>query len=137
MEKFYQLANNISIFTGIVSAIFSIVAGWNSWRVNQKLKHEQQRKNKKIKIKLVCGSKNYELPVEVRRAEFSRAEVLGLLGMIPLRDKEQKKFFLGYLNTSDFRSRFNEILEGSNDTILQISCNEEEYNQFDFDNIQK
>jgi hypothetical protein len=136
MGDFHDVMDIINVCLGIGSVIFSCVAGCNSWQVNRKLKREQRRQNKKVKIKLVCGSKNYELPVEVRRAEFSRAEVLGLLGMIPLRNKEQKNFFLGYLNTSNFRSRFNEILEGSNDTILQISCNEEEYNQFDFDNIQ-
>jgi hypothetical protein len=132
MEKLYQLANIISI----ISTVFSILAWINSWQVNRRLKREQRRQNKKIKIELICGSKSYELPGEIRRAEFSRAEVLGLLGMIPMKVKGQR-FVLGYLNTPKFRFRFNEILEGGNDTILQISCNEEEYNQFEFDNIQK
>lgn len=121
---------------GVIGALFSIVAGVYSFKVNQQLKKEKLRQNKKIPVQLVYGSKTYELPVGIRRAEFSRSEVLGYLGMLPMKDKGNR-FSVGYLNTAQFFFRLNEILEGNGDSTLQIPCTEMEFNQFDLDAVQK
>jgi hypothetical protein len=75
------------------------------------------------------------LPIELRRAELTRAEILGRIGMIPMKEKG-KRFSLEYLNTSKFLRRINEIIEGHGDSDLVIPCTEEELNQFDYRKIQ-
>ena len=83
----------------------------------------------KISVVLSYGVEKLELPVEIRRKEFSRAEILGRIGMIPLK-KTGKRFSLGYLNSVEFLKQINQINEGDGDSILTIPCNETEFSQF-------
>lgn len=63
----------------------------------------------KITVILNHGAKKLELPVEMRRSEFSRAEILGRIGMIPTTEKG-KRFSLKYTNTREFLQQINQIL---------------------------
>ncbi len=60
----------------------------------------------------------------------STAEILGRIGMIPVKDKGER-FKLTHLNTREFLRRVNEIVEGDNDTTLSIPCAKDEFEQFD------
>jgi hypothetical protein len=60
----------------------------------------------------------------------TRAEVLGRIGMIPMKQKGQR-FSLKYLSKPDFLKQINQIAAGKGENVLTISCNKEELEQFD------
>lgn len=97
--------------------------------LRNELELEQKRQEQKITVTLNNGGSRLELPVELRRAEFSRAEILGRIGMIPMKEKG-KRFSLNYLNSPDFLRQINQILAGEKDAILIIPCDESEFTQF-------
>ncbi len=68
--------------------------------------------------------------MELRRAELTRAEILGRLGMIPMKTKGSR-FSLSYLNKPEFLAQINQIMDGSGDAVLTIPCTQEEFEQFD------
>ncbi|MCI5145664.1 MAG: hypothetical protein D3923_09060 [Candidatus Electrothrix sp. AR3] len=86
--------------------------------------------SKRVSIVLQCGGEKIELPLELRLADFSRMELLGRIGMLPLK-KTGRRFTIGYLHTSDFLCKINEIRESVEDGTLIIPCTEEELQQFD------
>jgi len=58
------------------------------------------------------------------RAEITRAEILGRLGMILMKLR-------GCRFSPEFLRRLNEIIQGSEDTVLTIPCTQQEFEQFD------
>jgi hypothetical protein len=99
--------------------------------LHRELELEQKRQEQKISVILQNGARQrLELPVELRRAELTRAEILGRIGMTPMKERG-KRFSLEYLNTSDFLRQINQILASDNNSILTLPCNESEYAQFD------
>jgi hypothetical protein len=115
---------------GILGGIFALFAWLQSREVSKQLAAERHRKDKKIRVVLSYGGDELELPVEIRRADFTRAEILGRLGMIPMKEKGQR-FVLTHLNTPEFLRRINEIADGSEASTLSIPCTREEFKQFD------
>jgi hypothetical protein len=126
MEWFSGTADTISI----LGATFAFFAWKQALRLRREFEQEQQRQNRKVTVVLQSGADRLELPVELRRAELTRAEILGRLGMIPMKVKGQR-FSLGYLYTSEFLRQINDILASSGDAILTIPCKEDEFAQFD------
>jgi hypothetical protein len=122
--------NNAAGISSIFGALFSLFAWINTWCLHRKISQEQRRKNKKVTVILQNGADCLELPVELRRAELTRAEILGRLGMIPMKVKGQR-FSLGYLNTPEFLRQINDISASNGDCILTIPCKEEEFSQFE------
>jgi hypothetical protein len=115
----------------ILSVLFSLLAWLKAKRIHKELIKEQQRQNKKIKVILNYGDKKLELPMELRRVELTRAEILGRLGMIPMKGKGQQRFSLGYINKPEFLQQINNIAVSDGEFILTIPCNEDEFSQFD------
>lgn len=111
---------------GILGALFALLAWLQSRRVRQHLEREQQRQNRKVIVVLQHGGERLELPVELRRAEVTRAEILGRLGMI----RSGQRFDLAYLNNADFLRQINAIIDGSGDALVTIPCTKEEFEQF-------
>jgi len=126
--QWISLASDI---IGVLGGIFALLAWIQSFRIREELKHEKQRINKKVKVILSHGKDAIELPVELRRAELSRAEILGRIGMLPMRQKGAR-FSLAYLSEPEFLRRLNEVVEADGNTILTIPCNKDEFEQFDF-----
>lgn len=102
---------------------------------------EQRRLNSTIRIVLQYQDQEYELPFPMRRSEFTRAELLGRLGMIPVKnddkDQEQKRFSIAYLNSREFFEQMNGIVQGEGDDQLVVPCTWKEFNQFDLPPIQQ
>lgn len=73
-----------------------------------------------------------KLPFGIRRGDFTRSEILGRVGMLPMKQKGCR-FYLEYLNTSNFLEQINQVLANDDNSILIIPCNENEYAQFDID----
>jgi hypothetical protein len=100
-------------------------------RIKSSLHKEQKRQEQRISVMLQnSATQRLELSVELRRADLTRAEILGRIGMIPM-EEEGKRFSLGYLNTPDFLRQINQILASDSNSVLTIPCNENEYAQFD------
>ncbi len=117
---------------GIVGAIFALMAWLESRRIRANLRQEQERQNRKVTVVLQHGANKLELPVELRRAELTRAEVLGRLGMLPMKNKGVR-FALGYVNTPEFFRSVGQVAASSGDAILTIPCSADEFAQFDLD----
>ena len=115
---------------GILGAVFSFRAWTKARQIQEELAAERKRQGRGITVVLQSGSKRIELPVELRRAELTRSEVLGHIGMIPMKQKGNR-FSLDYLNTPEFLRQLNQVITGHGEGILTISCREEELEQFD------
>lgn len=76
------------------------------------------------------GDKKIDLPIPLLRAELTRQEVLGRIGMIPMKDPKAR-FSIRYLNTVDFWEQLTQVMEGSGDGIVTIPLKENEIDQFD------
>lgn len=131
-----ELLSPIADVVGILGAFFALFAWIKARQVRQILEKERWRQNELVKVILSYGAEKLELPVALRREELTRAEILGRLGMIPMKTKGQR-FSLGYLNTAGFLEQITQILNGSRGTTLIISCTEEEFHQFDLESFRK
>ena len=135
MEMVSSVADIIQIVGAVFTVLFAVL-GWREARqANAHTKRRESVQNERIKVFLSNGTKQTELPVALRRAEVTRAEVLGRLGMLPIKEKGAR-FALGYLNKSAFLEDINSIAvaEDQHDTRLMrliIHCSDSEFNQFD------
>ena len=122
---------------GIVGAIAAAFAWFNSAKTNKLLEQERKHQNQKLKIILENNQNGqiFQLPGQLRREELSRAEVLGRIGMIPIKSsllqQGQKRFSIKYLNSAGFLNQINEVQEDSRKTELRIECDQDEFNQFE------
>lgn len=108
------------------------------------LRSEQRKGNQVVRIRLEVKENPasvYQLPGTIRLKDFSRAEVMGRLGMIRIKDAEQKFFKLGYVQKDpNFLTEIERIQSGkqsnqekiAGEFQLVIPCNQEEYDQFEF-----
>lgn len=122
-------ADILGILSAVLAAIFAI-------RTYLELRSEKRRLKGLITIQLSDGARSYSLPVPVRRSELSRAEVLGRLGMVPVKvkknqPKEQPRFSIKHLHSEEFLRRLDEIKDDHGDTVLLIPCTKDEYEQFE------
>jgi hypothetical protein len=118
-------ADIIGIISAILAAIFSI-------KTNVELKHEKLRLNGKIQVQLKQGDNIYNLPTIIQRAELSRAEVLGRLGMIPMKaGSKQPRFSIDAVSSTLFVQEIDKIKNGTGDATLIILCTQNEFKQFE------
>ena len=125
-----ELLSAIADIIGILGAVFALSAWIQTRKIREELETERRRQGKRVKVILQCGADRLELPVELRRAELTRAEILGRIGMIPMK-KKGERFSLGYLNTPEFLRQINLIIASHDDALLTIPCKEEEFEQFE------
>ena len=125
-----DMAINITgSLASILAFVWAVLAWKQSKKVAKKMEFEKNRLNKKIKVTLQHGGDKRELPIKLRRTDVTRAEVLGRLGMVPMKENG-KRFSLSYLNTSEFLDAIVKITENDGDDHLLIPCNEGEFYQF-------
>lgn len=118
---------------GILGAAFALFAWIQVRQLRRHQEEEQSRQNRKVTVILQYGYDRIELPVELRRAELTRAEILGRIGMLPMKEKG-RRFSIDYLNASEFLRQINQIMESHGDAILTIPCKADEFRQFDVKN---
>lgn len=127
--------SNASDIIGILGGTFAFLAWIQTLRLRRYQIAERERLNSKIRVLLQYEDKKYELPFPLRRSEFTRAELLGRIGMIPIKneesEQEHKRFSLAYLNSKDFFEQMNRIVQGKGDDLLVVPCEWKEFNQFD------
>ncbi len=118
---------------GILGAVFALLAWLKARELQKELQNEKERQLKEIQVVLTDGKNKIELPVKLRRVEFTRSEILGRIGMIPTKKKkgkEQERFSLSYLGKAGFLQQIEQIKEGPGNGVLTIPCDEEELQQF-------
>lgn len=119
----------VSLFAngaGVIGALSALGAWWHSRQTNRRLDAELARQNELIKVELSNGTDTIEVPVPIRRSEFSRAEVMGRIGMLSGGDR----FDLADIRKERFFKRFDEILTSSGPQTLVISCAPDEFEKF-------
>lgn len=135
MDVHMQWLSLASDVIGVLGGIFAFFAWLQTSRLRKDAERERQRQNERIKVILRYGEHQYELPVELRRAELTRSELLGRLGMVPVKKnskgQEQKRFSISYLNSKEFFETLNGLILGSGNDVLNIPCERKEYEQFD------
>lgn len=127
--------NTIGSWASIAGTFFALMAWIQSWRISKRMKDEEIRKNQKVTILLQQGNdkgNKYPLPYSLRRDELTRAEVLGRIGMIKMKDSG-KRFEISYTNTAEFFGKISEIKHGHGEQSLCILCTESEYEQFNLE----
>ena len=122
MEELFQAVEVLANFAGLIGATIS-TGIWLQLRAMKK------RAAQPISVKLVGDRRILELPLYLTRENLSRAEILGRLGMIPMKEKG-KRFSLVGLSSPDFLRRINDAKSGKRGMIL-IPATEEEIDQFD------
>jgi len=120
----------IADLIGIIGAGFALAAWWQARYIKKTLDAERIRQRKSIRIILSYGDEKIELPVPLLRAELTRQEVLGRIGMIPMKNKKSR-FSIRYTNTVEFWEQLTQIMESSNEGIITIPLKEGEIDQFD------
>jgi hypothetical protein len=116
---------------GIAAAAMAFWYAFINFRASQE---EKERLDQKITIHFqnLANGDIYDLPFRIRRGNFSRAELFGYIGLVPLKDKEKTKFSpILYTSTEAFLDYIDDVQQGEATTI-NIKCTEEEYGQFDF-----
>lgn len=122
-----------TIITAAIAAIPATVAATAAWRAAQGARkdaaRDRERLAQKIEVMLSSGQRTRAL-FSITRSELSRAEVLGRLGMVPLRNAGTKeRFSIASLSRPAFVSRIDELKAGSG-TVLEIHCSDVEFEQF-------
>jgi hypothetical protein len=135
-NSFFDWISSFADIIGLVTAFFAF-GGWLvSLQESRREKAEEKRLNEKVAIHVRAkdGSMEMILPIKLRRDDVTRAEVMGLLGMIPMRNPGSR-FSINYPNTFDFDQQMDRIHAEKGDSILVISLEPGELDQFDLSKL--
>lgn len=132
--------NILSPLADVVSIIGLLIAGYqiiktreDTQRIREDLEHERSRNASAIEVILETVSapgktQQKKLPLALRRAEFTRSELMGRLGMMT--KNQQVGFNIASTKQPAFLQNIEHIQSGSGDAQLIISCSPDEFNQF-------
>jgi hypothetical protein len=138
----------ISIAANLISmSVFSFLIIENLVELQLNKQREQEKRiaqqSIKIQLKKLKTKDNpeefWDVPLELRRGEFSRAELQGRMGTIPLTaltadGKERPKgarYDIKSTGTSSFYQKLNEVAADPSINKIVIECSPDEFNQFD------
>lgn len=124
-EAFWDILDKIGIFAAVASIFVSLSIKAYLWR-------KEQQDNALIDIRLHCPEPetNITLQGQIRRKNLTRAEVQGLLGILPMKDKG-KRYTLPALNQRAFFEALEQAQVDSKVSELVIECTAEDLAQFD------
>lgn len=124
-HPYWNYADKIGIAAALIAMVFSFLI----W-LNQKRK--ERRDNTLIYIRLQCDDPQVIITMQgqIRRKNLTRAEILGLLGMLPMKNPKER-----YELSNISKSVFFEALElaqiDNNIAEVVIPCEKNEITQFD------
>lgn len=101
--------------------------------VAEQARESREIASQKIAIVLDSGERRVKLPLQLRRGDVTRTEVLGLIGMIPRTGGGQQRYSLKYLSKPEFLEQLNQIKDSAELSSLIIKCDAEELLQFALD----
>lgn len=125
-DSAWQNLDRIAIVTGLLAFLGTAYSAFRWWQ------HQRRQKELEtpVPIRLMSAENRrllLELPHQPPRRIVTRAEVLGLLGMIPSR---QQRFDWAWLHDARFMRHLEEVHRGQRD-VLEISLTAEEFAQLD------
>ncbi|MGC4192016.1 MAG: hypothetical protein QM589_12765 [Thermomicrobiales bacterium] len=119
-----EVVGNFSNIAGAVSGIAALIGVIRLLRT-------QARGNEIITVILrmeTSERREVELPLQMLRRDVSRMELLGRIGMLPMKNKGDR-FSIDALATPEFMQQLNKVAEGKT-SRLTIPITEEEFDQF-------
>lgn len=121
----------IADWASILGILITIATLVNTLRISRSLAAEKKRQAQPINVELkkISDGKVQALPFAMRRSEFNRAEILGRIGMIPIR-VPTNRFHIKHLNTQEFYEEVNRIADANGSATLTIPCDDDEFTQF-------
>ena len=99
--------------------IYSIALGMFAFFAYKKI----LRDNDEIKLILKTGEKEYNTHLTLLRKDCTRAEIMGLLGMI--QKDPSKRFHIEYLQKSDFLKKLHHVQKGKDKRVIVMMRGEE------------
>ena len=124
MDAFWSLLEKYGLLVAVAASLYSAVM----WIV---AKRSEKRMKEPILIRLVAAEDVtrvlYELPILPTRGSVTRAEVLGLLGMIP---SHRERFDWKSLITPEFMKQLEEVASFRRDVIV-VAVSEDERAQIE------
>lgn len=127
-----EVLGTLSDLFGVAGALFALAAWVQSRRLRDDIRREQARQEQPIQIRLRLqgeANRSIVLPITLKRRELTRAELLGRLGMIPMREPG-KRFSLVHLSTPEFLAQIGEAQDATSAYIITIPCTSTEFEQF-------
>lgn len=126
---------SIGRFSDVVSvlgSLFALLAWLNTKRLGRTIKRERERLNQKVTTVLKSENGAIRLPITLRRGDVTRAEVLGLVGMLPMKvHVKGERYSIAYLSDPQFSVELLRVQKSEGETEFLIQCTPEELNQFD------
>lgn len=121
---------NISTVLGLFGAGFAFFAWSHARFIRRNVKMEKKRLNQEVQIILQGEDDKHtiNLAFALRRRELTRQELLGLIGMVPT--KEKKRFEIRFLHTKNFRHLLSSFQDGADHFVMTIPCTNKEIDQF-------
>ncbi|TXH72153.1 MAG: hypothetical protein E6Q85_06775 [Thiothrix sp.] len=122
---FWDILDKIGIFAAVASIFISLSIRTYLWR-------KEKRDNALIDIRLHCPDPETTITLQgqIRRKNLTRAEVQGLLGILPMKEKG-KRYELQALNQKVFFDALEDAQVNRNVHALTINCTVPELSQFD------
>jgi hypothetical protein len=130
----FSIVANLASLAGLV---VSIMAWWKIVKVDKDLARERQRLAQGVTVVLKCEELDVrvELPA-ISRGDLTRAELLGLIGMIPLKNPTER-FAIAYTSSTKFFSALKTAKQSDGAASLEVSCEQEEIERFNLDKWRK
>ena len=122
----WDFLDKLAILTGLVAFAGTAYSAFKWWQHQRR----QRELEVPVPVRLVSalgGSLLYELPFQPPRRTVTRAEVLGLLGMIPSTEPG-RRYEWEWLHQPEFMRDLEEIYQGKRQ-VLEIHLNEAEFAQ--------
>jgi hypothetical protein len=119
---------------GVITAVFALWGWANTVVLRRQIADAERRRLSAIRVVLKSPTRDVELPLAMVRADLSRAELLGRIGMIPLApafaQAQGGRFRLRALGRPEFLVTLAAVQRGERDELV-ISADEAEIDQFD------
>ncbi|PWQ99321.1 hypothetical protein [Leucothrix arctica] len=122
---FWEQLDRFGIIIGLITGVITMLIWLH-------LKWREKKDNDLIAVNLLDLSVGYKatLPCKIRRKNLTRAELQGLLGMLPMNEKG-KRYELDGLNHVDFFSSLEKAQVSRDIYEVNILCTNDDLMQFD------
>jgi len=127
MTELFDIIGDISNILGITSAIISAITSVVIWR---NLRKDKNFNEQRISIRLKFTQMVITLPFAIERKNLARSELLGLLGMLPMK-RDGARYSLAFTNTREFFDLLKAAQDEKDVHSIEIQCTDKELEQFD------
>jgi len=132
--EFVAVITPIADAIGVITAVFALWGWANTAFLRRQIADAERRRLAAIRVVLKSPTREIELPLAMVRADLSRAELLGRIGMLPLAPAAAQaqggRFRLRAMGRPEFLVTLAAVQRGERDELV-ISADEAEIDQFD------